>query len=139
MKPMAILLAIVSGIAFAQVQTEESKSILRQIQTYSFFNGRSWNADTPTEKVQYLTGFMEGLSKATTETTKQYDFGELSIAEVRAGIDRFYAEPENILIRIVDALQVFAMKLNGVPQARIDVQVSVFRKAASQAPERRTK
>ena len=106
--------------------------------TYGSINGRYWNVMSSDAKLAYLLGCSEALiEEAKSEFVKKYKPGELSTGEVRTAMDRFYAEPENALIPVIDALKIVAMKANGEIQQNIDFQISVYRTFSNHAPERK--
>lgn len=52
-------------------------------------------------------------------------------------IDQFYEEPENRLIRVIDALEISAARQRGVPESVIANRILMRRRAADRAPERK--
>jgi hypothetical protein len=140
MKPTVLLFLMGwCGTGFSQIQTNEGKAILRQVQTRGFYNGRYWAATSDSGKNNYIIGFLEGLSEASPEAIRRYDTGELSVNEVRAAIDRFYTQPENTLIPVFEAFQIVGMRIHGASESVIDARLSVFRKFANEPQEQRGK
>jgi hypothetical protein len=120
------LVAIACSAAFAQKpQTHPTHA---EGTTYGVINGRVWNAISNDAKSFYLIGVAEGIIRESPAVfKKKYTVGTLSTEEVRIAIDRFFAEPENLLIPAIDALRIVAMKINGALQPEIDKELSVLR------------
>jgi len=98
-------------------------------------------------KSLYVIGALEGMINVITDTVKNsvdvklalqvYYPVELKPNEVRDAVDRFFAEPENLLMSVGDALRIISMKARGLPEKEIEAKISIFRATASTAPERK--
>lgn len=104
--------------------------------TWGFLNGRGWQAIAPGAKFIYVFGVSEGLLAEARSSRANYLPDNLVLAEIQQGVDRFYIEPENILIPIIQALKIVTMKAAGASQSDIDAMLSLQRKYANNAPER---
>ncbi|HEX4137021.1 MAG TPA: hypothetical protein VHY84_20590 [Bryobacteraceae bacterium] len=138
---MKALLAVVVAVAVlicAQVVAAQAPLGGSDVMTYGKINGRAWRSMPDAAKITYVVGALEGaMSASPAEYAAKYMLGELKTGEVRDAIDRFFAEPENILINVIEALHIVAMRVMGASQQSIDTEVSVDRMVANGAPERK--
>jgi hypothetical protein len=84
-----------------------------------------WTADAKTLDQRFKTQH-----DGDGDVVRDIDFyfaSTLSLGEVVAAIDRFYAEPENLILPIVEALEVFTAKVNGATQPAIDAKLAAYR------------
>lgn len=127
MKSIApIFLLAISCTAFAQ--QPQTHPALADGTTYGDINGRGWNAISSDGRTLYLRGVSDGIIRESSDAfKKKYMCGTLSTAEVRTAIDRFFSEPENLLVPVIDALHIVSMKVNGGLQSEIDNYLSVMR------------
>jgi hypothetical protein len=117
--------------------------------TNGLFNGRFWRAAGDVAKVSYMQGIVAALSRVkfrslngpcdaeSDRVLKAYMLPQGAVADAEEGVDRFYEEPENLLIPIIDALEIVSAKARGVPQVVIDERILHYRSVARTAPERR--
>jgi hypothetical protein len=123
-RSLTLAFLTVSTFAFAQPSPQPNAGAT----TYGDINGRAWNEASKDAKLFYLMGVAEGIVRVSPDVfTKTYMAGTLSNDEVRTAIDRFFGEPENLLIPIIDALHIVSMKTNGALQSEIDTKLSVLR------------
>jgi hypothetical protein len=54
---------------------------------------------------------------------------------LRRGLDRFYQEPENLMIPISDSLVIFQLKVNGATQAEIETKMTEIRRRIKETEE----
>lgn len=114
--------------------------------TWANINGRFWLGYSQAEKEAYLIGSGEAIvavcsdtSTTKTEVAERIQLHtprELTVNEIRRALDRFFEAPENVLIPVLDAIRIVAMKERGRPQAEIDAELSTLRLLAMHAPER---
>jgi hypothetical protein len=134
MKPAALVAIL---LAIPLLLAPQSR-LLENTNTYGLINGRMWRIMSPDSKLMYLTGVAEGMIRLSSKQfSDSYKPGELNAGEVREAVDRFFSEPENVLIPAIDALHVVSMKADGRPQPEIDIQLSALRGIANGAPERK--
>ena len=126
--------------------TPPTRQLLR---TFGLANGRMWKTFNEEAKLAHLEGMEAAFETAygrSLHTPCEPQAGLLldayrlvgfTQAEEMTALDHFYAEPENLLIATVDALEVVAAKARGVPQDVIDARISEHRRVANTAPERK--
>jgi hypothetical protein len=104
--------------------------------TAGMANGRFWNSLTTGEKKAYLIGYWDDWAlHATTHDTPAPDGGieeeyyprSLGFDEVTKSLDDFYRVPENLNIQIRYSLRILALKVAGIPDARVQSEVLFFR------------
>ena len=104
--------------------------------TAGMANGRLWNSLTNGEKKAYLIGYWDDWAlHATTHDNPAPDGGieeeyyprSLGFDEVAKSLDDFYRVPENLNIQIRYALRILALKVAGIPDARVQSEVLFFR------------
>jgi hypothetical protein len=115
--------------------------------TFGLANGRAWRVMPQGAKLFYLEGVRAAIVVAGQRTkhtpceaysdrlTDAYSVEGLKGGEVAEAIDRFYDQPENLLIAAIDALEIVSARARGVPQNVIDSRISDHRRIAIAAPE----
>jgi hypothetical protein len=99
------------------------------LRSFGLYNGRLWAIFTKGEKTWYVVGFNEGLRAGSQEKIPDY-FASVSFGDVISAVDRFYSEPENILIPVTDSLMVVRSAFNGMPPEELAKYVADFRRAS---------
>src|SRR5271157_2373295 len=79
-------------------------------------NGRFWANLSSTSKLFFIVGFDEGIGIAAPFSEQKYFAKGTPYGDVVKGLDRFYQEPENLMIPISDSLVIFQLKVNGATQ-----------------------
>ena len=92
------------------------------LKTNGWFNGRAWTEMTSTEKIHYLVGYMEA-NRASARIPGYFPDAPTNIGDTLKGLDRIYAEPENLILPIADALMVFTAKTNGMSRTEVDAEI----------------
>jgi hypothetical protein len=141
MRTAALSLILLSVSALGTAQSTD------EFRTGGSLNGRAWKVMEANTKSLYVIGALEGMINVITDTVKNsvdvklalqvYYPVELKPNEVRDAVDRFFAEPENLLMSVGDALRIISMKARGLPEKEIEAKISIFRATASTAPERK--
>ncbi len=109
-----------------------------ELRTYGLLNGRAWKTLlTVDQKIVYLYGINEAVNVEARDKAHNYFPPDITYEQKRQAIDRFYDEPENILIPVVDSVVFVTLQLNGTPQTAIDRQLSDIRRVSAEAPERK--
>jgi len=121
----------------------------KPFRTFGEMNGRAWRGFSLDIKTAYLEGVNAALGEAVVRTLETpceaqgkgvFDAHRaigFTRGETIEGIDRFYDQPENLLITIIDALEIVSAKARGVPHDVIEAKISARRRAANEAPERK--
>lgn len=109
---------------------------VRSLQTYGLFNGRAWNIAAPNERAIYVHAAIEALAFVSPDSMKGRIDSPLSYDEWVAALDRFYADPTNVLIPVMGGMEIVNMQAGGRPEAEISKQISVARQVGANAPER---
>ena len=128
MKPILLGL-ITSMLCLAQLPAS--------METGGALNGRFWTGIQLDGKRMFLTGFVEGFHVASAQDSSrgQIDQAWLPqhgiVDDAVKGLDKFYAQPENLRLPIIFAIRVFAMQVAGKPQPEIDRSITGFRNAAN--------
>lgn len=111
---------------------------LREFTSFGYLNGRAWQSLAPDTRFLFIYVINESFTRAE-QKEKQFQYipESLSFGETMESLNRFYAEPENRLIPIMDALHIASDKAKGVAQPEIDRQIAGQRRLAIEAPERK--
>ena len=51
----------------------------------------------------------------------------MSFGEIVKGMDRFYEEPENLILPVIEAMEIFTLKANGASPDRVEKKLAGFR------------
>jgi hypothetical protein len=105
---------------FAQVSDVE--------RTNGAANGRFWANLSSTSKLYFILGFEEAMGLASPDSEALYLAKSPIYGDVVKGLDRFYQEPENLMIPISDGLIIFQIKANGATQAEVETKMAVIRR-----------
>jgi hypothetical protein len=151
---LLLLLAVFLG---ANVMGQDMDNIL----TFGLFNGRFWEQANVTQKQMFFLGFRNGLRTAARDFLLRYDAnGHLTYndqaritLEAEEGryyaqgftmddhikeLDKLYAERENILIPIPEAIRYCVLKLHGTATtAELEQYLIRLRKNASGPEEKK--
>lgn len=114
-----------------------SRPASRDTHTYGALNGRVWKAASQDANLAYLAGLKEALALEAPEKLPAYCPPGLTALEFQTAVDQFYAQPENLLVPIVQSLRIVSMKVAGASASDIDAELSAMRAAAANAPERK--
>jgi hypothetical protein len=110
--------------------------VAQSTNTAGIANGRLWNSLASGEQKAYLIGYWDDWAlHATAHATPAPDGGieeeyyprSLGFEEVAKSLDDFYRVPENLNIQIRYALRILALKVAGIPDARVQSEVLFFR------------
>jgi hypothetical protein len=63
----------------------------------------------------------------------------MAFVEIVKGLDRFYDEPENLILPVSRGLEIFAMRVNGATQAAIDTKLAAYRERYIKSAEEEQK
>jgi hypothetical protein len=150
-KPLLIVLLfalLVPFVILPQAGRPPAADTRQLRRTYGQLNGRAWNTFSEEAKLAFLEGMESAFGTAygrslNTPCEQQnallldaYRAPGFTQGEQMIALNRFYAEPENLLIGIVDGKEIVAAKTRGVPQQVIDDRISEHRRVANTAPER---
>ncbi len=104
-------------------------------------NGKNWNSKTAAEKMEYLTGFYEGLAIISTdggsqclavqEDSKSSYYGLLTYESTIANVDVFFRKKANQLLPVIIALEYVAKKAKGATPKELDQFVTDKQKVFS--------
>lgn len=116
-------LVLLATLAIITLGTDAAPARWR---TFGQFNGHWWTSSPELARAGYLCGYMDGVVEAQWPTpVPEPDYGV-----VFKGIHRFYDQPENINITVRDAIHIFAMKVAGESQSRIEEETRAAREKA---------
>lgn len=129
--------------------------------TLGMDNGRFWNGLNPAAKIGFLAGFVDGrifwtlmicAARSATVTKPDAEFitvddecvrrmgeddtgfkGDVRTRDVVPALDKFYSEPANLLIPLPFAMEIIAMRFNGVSEAKIQERTENDRRMAVQS------
>ena len=143
-------LTLLGLIIFAAVAVAQDSQDHAPFRTFGVINGRGWRVFSPDSKISYIEGVKAGLGMAVVRTpvdspcdvlnkgtVAAFSAEGFTQGEILEAVDRFYDQPENLLIKITDALEIVSAKARGVPQDVIETKTSQRRRAANEAPERK--
>jgi hypothetical protein len=143
-------LTLLGFIVFAAVTpAQQPQDHAEPGRTFGEWNGRVWRGMPKDVKLGYMEGVEAGLAAAFMQEIntpcesqgkgilQAHSAINFTQAEVIDAVDHFYDQPENLLIRITDALEIVAAKTRGVPHDVIETKISERRRAANEAPERK--
>ena len=84
-------------------------------------------------KASFLVGFSDGMAVARASQKVLDEFGSntATIDESVKGVDDIYEKAENAALPIICALEVFIMKVKGVPLAQISDRLAELRKISA--------
>jgi hypothetical protein len=110
--------------------------------TADLLNCRGWRNTLPEKaRAAYTMGLVNGISAAVIEMSKAAEAVSLvrkfmaaaftTYDEYLRGINDFCASPENAIVPVPWAMQVFAMKANGKSSAEVDSEAAMLRKFAA--------
>ncbi len=124
MKVLATLLLLAS-LCVAQIpENQKSNGAL---------NGRYWTAQTAQNRLDFIVGYAEAwMALASIEFPKEFP-DKIPYGELVAGINQFYATPENLVIPIYRAISLWTMKANGADPAKYADAVAMYIRAFRQA------
>ena len=137
---MKVLLVglLMTGCALAQNPSGFTAEELAKF-TNGTGNGRLWKALTaPLVREGVIVGiWTAAFFIAPRNEALKYKPSNLETKEVIVAVDRFYKEPENLAIAIMDALRVVTLKTNGADPDTVARIVSEMRRklAESQKPQ----
>jgi len=136
---LSILLPASSGI------TAEPPSFT----TSGVFNGHMWQLLSSSQKASHLTGFQEGIKLCLNQIKENlhisaelmqamkeaglFDrrrllFTSQGISAIETGLDKFYEDPANLEIPIMDAYQHVTLELNYAPPQEVANNLSNLRR-----------
>jgi hypothetical protein len=123
MRKLAWILFMLVLPCFSQTNENE--------QTFGGLNGRFWERLKPSDRLWFIIGVHEGLNITgiSEAATMRLYFPDIPYGDILKGVDRFYAEPENLRFPVVYALKIFALKVNGATQSEIDKDLAEHRQA----------
>ena len=125
--------------------------------TGGYLNGRFWNQTPPDARIIYVAGLRDGLDRGigqavsymksiwknygqcssptatvniTEPVVKSEYLASLTYSDIVKALNKFYAEPENILIPIVEAQRIVIMTFDGESDREVKEATSYLRRAA---------
>jgi len=131
-----ILLALVLLAGGAQAQLPDAYFTRGLVDA---LNGRYWMSIGKNNRIDYLVGFGEAVGwysamGATDQVLHDKNADNwptgATAGDIEKGVTKFYEEPENLSIPIINAIKIFAMKLHSRPQPAIDSEITFQRKLA---------
>jgi hypothetical protein len=75
-----------------------------------------------------VVGFSSGIGITNTTNAEAYVPGKLTNREIAEGLDRFYVEPENLLVPMCFSVAILAKKASGVEPAAVDSLIAEVRR-----------
>ena len=111
--------------------------------TLGMINGRAWQSLSESAKLGYLVGAFEGLTAAAVRAdlgTRDNRVYKLRSAwwpqnprkeEVMEALNRFYAEPENLPVVVIDAITVVVARARGDEAESVEKLVATLRRMAA--------
>jgi hypothetical protein len=135
-----VLLVVLFGAAAGRIQTQIAPD-----RTENWSNGRAWSEMSELRKVGWVEGYAEGFRLTCTPKSDKpiaYFPFQLSVGEIRRGIDRFYENtPENAPVPIFMAVTYVALKAKGSRESQLETFAASARKTwatpQSAAPEKK--
>jgi hypothetical protein len=112
---MKSLACIVLALLFTQAAFSQDKTFLQ-------YNGRGWRKFSGEIKLGYVIGFSDTQVCDDDKLPCHMNFGELVEA-----IDRFYSEPENLLLTVSAAIHFVTRKAAGAEPAAIEKELAQMR------------
>jgi hypothetical protein len=90
--------------------------------TRDAMNGRSWRTLNETGKVYYIVGFNDALRTMSLRSAADLDVYDTqrTMGETVEGVDEIYQKPENVILPVYDAIELFALKSKGVPATQVE-------------------
>lgn len=130
MRTIELRLKRIGFLAFAVVLCS-SAQVASVDKTSGAVNGRYWTSLDEAFKAFFLAGYLQG-TFANASIQLNDGLPATVIGDMEKGLDRFYAEPENLRFPVSAALWIFAMKVEGKPQTEIDRTMARFRSAIAE-------
>jgi len=83
--------------------------------------------ETKTVELDQYIKIMHDSDGDVVQDLRHYFPSTMTFGEIIKGLDRFYEEPENLILPVIDGLELFTLKANGVTQEAIDTKAAAFR------------
>jgi hypothetical protein len=108
--------------------------------TSGLANGRLWKGLNPAAKVSYVLGYREGILRLVIEipddalahaTGERLHGFNINNGEIMGALDRFYDDPLNARIAIIDAIVIVLNRARGVSSTDIEHQIEQLRRNLS--------
>jgi hypothetical protein len=141
-----LLLSLAALLAGANVMGQD-KDFWDNKYTAGFFNGRAWEEMNTTEKVSFFMGFEQGVrvssiaqqgADKSEDAVNAYSAKGFTNGDYVKELDKLYADRENILISVRDAIRYCTRKLGGTyTNAQLEQYLIGLRKAASASEEKK--
>lgn len=132
MQKLLFVLVLLAGVAVqAQIPDAYYTNTVAKV-----LNGRFWMSISTNARGNFLVGFAEALlwySDITAADPTIHEKNadnwpqEATYGDIERGVTKFYEEPENLSIPIIQAIKIFTMKVHSRSQAAIDSQVTFQR------------
>ena len=97
-------------------------------ETNGLYNGRFWKQLAAGEKIMFVVGFTNGIGITNVPNAEAYVPAKLTNNEIVGGLDRFYLEPENLLIPLSLSVVILSQKASGAEPALIDSLIAEVRR-----------
>ena len=126
---LSVLLFVAS---FGPIQ----KVAINDTRYYTMFlrNCRYWETIPRELRTDFLDGYLEGIvtglqkdTKENHEVTARLIPSRATTGEILRGLDVLCAQPENANLTLAMSLEIFTMKVKGMPQSEIDSTTTLFR------------
>ena len=111
-----------------QPKPNDAKPVGTETETHGLFNGRLWKGLSTGEKIMFVVGFSSGIGITNTTNAEAYVPGKLTNREIAEGLDRFYVEPENLLVPMCLSVAILAKKASGAEPVAIDSLIAEVRR-----------
>lgn len=138
---LLVIAALGSSVAFAGDEDRSRYS-------GSYLNGRGWLTLDDASQLAYVQGLLDGMVYAAhvivrkSKEPEEYEMFTKSefprgrtMGEIRKGIDLIYADPANMNVAVIFAVEAFKARAEGAPKAVTDKYLEEARKIAHDVQE----
>ena len=95
-------------------------------------NGRGWLNAEGYARSMYVSGVQSALHNFPSDNGQLVTPAHMTVGEMCAALERFYAEPENLPVPVVFALGIVTAKAAGTDPATVEKMAATLRRIASE-------
>ncbi len=117
-----------SAQAEPQPRPADIKPVDAGTETHGLFNGRFWKQLSAGEKIMFVVGFTSGIGITNVSNAGACVPASLTNKEAADGLDRFYLEPENLMVPMCMSVTILAAKASGSEPSMIDSMIAEVRR-----------